>query len=431
MSFGIGLGDIALLVNLSWSLYKKVKDSSEDFRQMTNEVMSLNAIVSEMKEFMEQEGDDLEPWRRDRLNHLIECCMEPLRELEQLYDKYDSLDTRSQRTWDRLHFGLKNLAPIRQRLVSSTTMLGSFNTIMIHSSTSRIHLKMNKFIAEVQAGKREGSIVSMPDAVATIDTPDGWDHFRRELEDIGISAAILEERRDYIVAIIRTAIAEGRLDEILDDRTLTPTGESDRDSSWYHTAPDTDPDFRDAGSDASSYTAVNSQISLTAASEAFEAEVREQQSQRNIAELLNPVAAANEYSLNTQGKRPTPRRRSTADAVGLVKRLFQKQTALIQAASDGDLDRVAKLLSMGMNVDTRDRWGWTALSMAGYGGYPAIARLLLDHGADLNNEDVDKDTPMSLALQRGHTDVVIMFEQEMVKREREAQQAEVGASSRA
>lgn len=55
--------------------------------------------------------------------------------------------------------------------------------------------------------------------------------------------------------------------------------------------------------------------------------------------------------------------------------------------------------------------------MCGYSGNKTIARMLLDHGADLDNVDVDGDTPTSLATQRGHADLVIMFDEERAVRD--------------
>ena len=54
--------------------------------------------------------------------------------------------------------------------------------------------------------------------------------------------------------------------------------------------------------------------------------------------------------------------------------------------------------------------------MCGCGGYLDIARLLLDHGADLDNVDVDGDTPEILARNRGHADMVMLFQKERLSR---------------
>jgi hypothetical protein len=100
----------------------------------------------------------------------------------------------------------------------------------------------------------------------------------------------------------------------------------------------------------------------------------------------------------------------------ILFRLFQNGTKLIEAASDGSLERVARLLSLGADVNVRDKWGWTALSMAAYGGHDKIARLLLACGAEIEIVDVDGDSPLDLATNRGHADVVIAIEEERANR---------------
>jgi hypothetical protein len=100
----------------------------------------------------------------------------------------------------------------------------------------------------------------------------------------------------------------------------------------------------------------------------------------------------------------------------LFFRVFQNGTKLIEAASDGSLERVAKLLSLGANVNVRDKWGWSALSMAAYGGHENIAKLLLGCGAETDVPDVDGDTPLDLATNRGNANVVIAIEEERANR---------------
>lgn len=60
--------------------------------------------------------------------------------------------------------------------------------------------------------------------------------------------------------------------------------------------------------------------------------------------------------------------------------------------------------------------------MCGYGGYPDIARLLLEHGASLDNVDIDGDTPLKLANNRGHRAVVEVFEEYMESHDRKVRE---------
>ena len=42
-----------------------------------------------------------------------------------------------------------------------------------------------------------------------------------------------------------------------------------------------------------------------------------------------------------------------------------------------------------MNIQTTDKWDWTALHMAAYGGYDEMTKVLIEEGADLNARTVD------------------------------------------
>ncbi|KAJ7745725.1 hypothetical protein B0H16DRAFT_1321593 [Mycena metata] len=416
MSFGVGAGDIVLVATLAYNLYKGCKESSDDFRRMSSELGSLYAVLLETRDYIKEYGEKLPDSREYRLRMVLHSCLNSLQELEALHARYESLNTQSQRTWDRMRYGLKDISEVRQRLISNLTALGAFNTTLINSSTARIEKKLAKFIAEVQAGMREGSVMSASKVTstqaATLDSPDIWADLRRELEDVGISAFVVEERRDFIVSWLKDAMNSGLLeinahvvdiddlgirsrsvtpsDDGMSTRSLTPTNDMDQDSLAHS-------DLNTVG---------HRREVMNAATQAFDAELR--------SEHLDQAAAVNGSASSSQTTlSPTVVRKRT---FGLVEKLFQKQTAIVQAASDGDLGRVKRLIGMGMDVNAVDRWGWSALSMCGYGGHVEIARLLLDHGAKIDNVDVDEDTPMSLAEQRGHVNVLIMLEEEQAIR---------------
>ncbi|KAJ7745713.1 hypothetical protein B0H16DRAFT_1321519 [Mycena metata] len=250
MSFGFGVGDIVLATSLAWRLYKGCKEASEGFRRMSSELLSLHAVLSETSDYLEEYGGELPESRKNRLNTLVDGCLISLQELEALYTRYESLTTQSQRTWDRMRYGLKDLSEVRQRLISSISMLTAFNTALLNSSTARIEKKLAKFIAEVQAGTRDGSVISA--STTSLESPDVWDGLRRELEDIGISALVVEEHRDFIVSWLQNAMDHGLLeinahivdidnlsirsrsvtpsDDGMSSRSLTPTNDMDQDS---------------------------------------------------------------------------------------------------------------------------------------------------------------------------------------------------------
>ncbi|MFH1113925.1 MAG: response regulator [Pseudomonadota bacterium] len=79
---------------------------------------------------------------------------------------------------------------------------------------------------------------------------------------------------------------------------------------------------------------------------------------------------------------------------------------LIIAARDGSLDRVARLLKAGADVDARDKQGNTPLIEAAFYKYPELVDFLLAAGADAAAANSVGDTALTEAIRAGHKDVV-------------------------
>lgn len=186
---------------------------------------------------------------------------------------------------------------------------------------------MNKFICEVRAGYREGSVVTVPDVVETIESPDVWAQLRRELEDVGISPAIMEENHEYISSWMKSVLSQGLANE---DAPIELNDTISADSGY-------------GGS------IVSSSVEMNIANEEFELNMRKKQAERPLEEIFKP--------LTVESTTPSVRKKSLTDPARLIRKLFVKEDAIVQAASDGNLEKVAKLLSIGCDVNARDRWG--------------------------------------------------------------------------
>ena len=103
---------------------------------------------------------------------------------------------------------------------------------------------------------------------------------------------------------------------------------------------------------------------------------------------------------------------------------WRGQTPLMWAAAEGHADMTRLLIEAGADVNARsavvtwerqrteeprDKWlppgGLTPLLFAARDGRVATARVLLEHGADINVVDPDRHTSLILALMNGHFDV--------------------------
>lgn len=164
----------------------------------------------------------------------------------------------------------------------------------------------------------------------TIDNEDVWLLLRRELEDVGISASVVEEHHTYISNWLKAAIANGMLEE-MDTTSSRPILSGSVDSGY-------------GGSVANpSVSYAPSLPSITVANEEFETQLARHPSRI-------PSEGPTAYKVDLKVRR-------ASSVTSVLFKLFKKETAIIEAASDGDLSKVAKLISTGANVNARDRWG--------------------------------------------------------------------------
>ena len=80
---------------------------------------------------------------------------------------------------------------------------------------------------------------------------------------------------------------------------------------------------------------------------------------------------------------------------------------LIEAASQGDTEKVHALLALGADVNDKDKkLGGTALMYAANIGHTNTVHALLAEGADVNAKDNDGNTALMIAKKRGHKEIV-------------------------
>ena len=77
---------------------------------------------------------------------------------------------------------------------------------------------------------------------------------------------------------------------------------------------------------------------------------------------------------------------------------------LLDAALDGDLEKVEKILDV-VPVDECDGSGSSVLSEAAVGGHVAVCELILSRGAEVNSVNKQKRTALHRAAFHGYADV--------------------------
>lgn len=129
MSFGYGVRDFLVVGQLCWKVYKRCKESHGTYAQLSTEVGALQNVLKETEELLSQQ--ELATAQQAKLATCRQGCEEVLNDLNGILEKYQSLGTRSQRTFDRLGFGMKDVSGIRLRLNLNVSMLDAFNNAYV------------------------------------------------------------------------------------------------------------------------------------------------------------------------------------------------------------------------------------------------------------------------------------------------------------
>ena len=214
----------------------------------------------------------------------------------------------------------------------------------------------------------------------TINTKEAWQQLRKELEEAGIDAHVLNEKRSFIVELIMQAKSAGTIDEA--------------DIPDFETGSEFDSDLS---------------TTRTIIGEEYENRLERLKLGEEGMVVEHPRSA------NAQ-KRPKKRRLGS-----LFGKLTGNDMRVLEAADAGDMETMLKLIRQKVNLQITDKWDWTALHMAAYGGYDEMTKVLIEEGADLNTRTVDDETPRNLAEMKGRVEVVRIIEEEEIRRAHKAQ----------
>ena len=125
MSLGYGVGDIMAISGLAVKVYTAYKDAPEDYRNISDEVKSLHIIINKAARHLE--STSLSNSNRQEGQEVLQGCQNVLEDLDSLIVKYNSLASpNTSQVLQRIKLGTEDIATLRVRLISNTTLLNGF-----------------------------------------------------------------------------------------------------------------------------------------------------------------------------------------------------------------------------------------------------------------------------------------------------------------
>ncbi len=124
--------------------------------------------------------------------------------------------------------------------------------------------------------------------------------------------------------------------------------------------------------------------------------------------ILSAVVLSNSAKASAANEQSKARRSSAA----ALKNKSQQVRELINAAANGDLERVIEILNKGVNVnasfarDDSELSGMTALMVASSRGYSNMVAELIKRGANVNLKHYSGETPLMFAAFNGDAKIV-------------------------
>ena len=118
-------GDFTAVGQLCWKVYARCKSSPGRFTELSSDVAALHNTIKETEELLPRRH--LTTVQRTKVITYRKDCEFVLKDLNGLLTKYESLGSNVQRIVDIIGFRGQDIKIIQSRLISSMTMLETFN----------------------------------------------------------------------------------------------------------------------------------------------------------------------------------------------------------------------------------------------------------------------------------------------------------------
>ena len=123
------MGDIITISGLAAQVYAAFKDAPDEYRHILDEVESLQIIIDKAAWHFTSTSSTLSYNNQREGQTMLKGCQNVLEDLNSLIEKYNSVtspNTSASQVLKRVKLGTEDIATLRARLISNTSLLNGF-----------------------------------------------------------------------------------------------------------------------------------------------------------------------------------------------------------------------------------------------------------------------------------------------------------------
>ena len=230
MSFGVSIGDIIKVAELSAKVVNACRHGPREYREICAEAKALQGVLSTIRRDAEDEESLLNQRRGPRKEELLttlSSCEIVLKQLEGIIEKNSSLrsegsEKRITRVWHSYRTGSADLNTIVCRLSFFVACINAFQQSLEGSTIARIERKVDalyaRMLEETVSEEKTGdsgevaSIMSMAESVRSrldTDKEDTWQDIQSTLASYDLSIADLATYKEEIIGYLKARLDSG------------------------------------------------------------------------------------------------------------------------------------------------------------------------------------------------------------------------------
>lgn len=209
MSFGFSVSDFVALGNLTFQLYKSIKDAPGEFREISRELGSFHIVTHEMQDQAQEESSLLNRRGTGREQELLSLCANmhgSLNELDVLFKKYQNMGKNA---WLRVQLGQQELSTLRVKLTLHIGCINQFMSSLTMAAVGRMEPMMEQILRILRDSARgEHSRAQTILSAHRTHSKESWAPVELELRTEGIPVDFIKENRDRIEVLVDEVVQE-------------------------------------------------------------------------------------------------------------------------------------------------------------------------------------------------------------------------------